>query len=199
MVITESELRELWRDGRHPLPTFPPGTRFSPAAQDFLKDHDLTPVFGLPASTANGSPSPTNPHPPASSLQSPASFLARLDTLQALTGLVAAEARRAHLPELAAHLDTLSAYAAELRAATANGRPAPTLRWGSGVTAAPARPGPHDHPVAHWLNYLRASTQEAALAAPEAVAPGLRALAAAADDLLAGFLSGQLAWKTPIP
>jgi len=41
MVITESELRELWRDGRNPLPPFPPGTRFSPAAQDFLKAHHL--------------------------------------------------------------------------------------------------------------------------------------------------------------
>ena len=41
MVITESELRELWRDGRNALPAFPVGTRFSPAAQDFLKDHQL--------------------------------------------------------------------------------------------------------------------------------------------------------------
>ncbi|MGH2521815.1 MAG: hypothetical protein ACRDH2_04845 [Anaerolineales bacterium] len=41
MVITESELRELWRDGRNPLPPFPTGTRFSPAAQDFLKAHGL--------------------------------------------------------------------------------------------------------------------------------------------------------------
>jgi ethanolamine utilization cobalamin adenosyltransferase len=41
MVITEAELRELWRDGKNPLPRFPPGTRFSPAAQDFLKAHKL--------------------------------------------------------------------------------------------------------------------------------------------------------------
>jgi len=45
MVITEIELRELWRDGRYALPTFPPGTRFSPSAQDFLKDHALTVRF----------------------------------------------------------------------------------------------------------------------------------------------------------
>lgn len=36
-VITESELRELWQNGRGQLPAFPPGTRFSSAAQDFLK------------------------------------------------------------------------------------------------------------------------------------------------------------------
>lgn len=41
MVITESELRELWRDGKRPLPPFPSGVRFTPAAQDFLKDHHL--------------------------------------------------------------------------------------------------------------------------------------------------------------
>lgn len=35
--ITESELRELWQNGRGQLPPFPPGTRFSTAAQDFLK------------------------------------------------------------------------------------------------------------------------------------------------------------------
>jgi ethanolamine utilization cobalamin adenosyltransferase len=41
MFITEAELRELWRDGKNPLPPFPLGTRFSPAAQDFLKAHHL--------------------------------------------------------------------------------------------------------------------------------------------------------------
>jgi len=48
MVITESELRELWRDGKNTLPTFPPDTRFSPAAQDFLKDHQLEVQFSNP-------------------------------------------------------------------------------------------------------------------------------------------------------
>ncbi len=41
MVITESELRELWRNGKGDLPAFPAGTRFTPSAQDFLKDHNL--------------------------------------------------------------------------------------------------------------------------------------------------------------
>ncbi len=41
MVITESELRELWRNGKGDLPAFPAGARFSPSAQDFLKDHNL--------------------------------------------------------------------------------------------------------------------------------------------------------------
>lgn len=45
MIITESELRELWRNGWGELPPFPAGTRFSAAAQDFLKDHGLAPRF----------------------------------------------------------------------------------------------------------------------------------------------------------
>jgi ethanolamine utilization cobalamin adenosyltransferase len=40
-VVTESELRELWQNGRGRLPAFPAGTRFSAAAQDFLKAHRL--------------------------------------------------------------------------------------------------------------------------------------------------------------
>jgi len=40
-VITESELRELWQNGRGKLPSFPPGTRFSASAQDFLKTQHL--------------------------------------------------------------------------------------------------------------------------------------------------------------
>jgi ethanolamine utilization cobalamin adenosyltransferase len=40
-IITESELRELWQNGHGQIPPFPPGTRFSAAAQDFLKSHQL--------------------------------------------------------------------------------------------------------------------------------------------------------------
>jgi ethanolamine utilization cobalamin adenosyltransferase len=36
-IITEAELREMWQAGRGAIPTFPPGTRFTPAARDFLR------------------------------------------------------------------------------------------------------------------------------------------------------------------
>jgi hypothetical protein len=192
MVLTEAELRELWRDGRNPLPPFPPGTRFSPAAHDFLNDHGLTPVFA--------DPGPARPIsdalPPASSDQPLASFVARLDALHALAGLVAAEARRAHLPDLAARLDALTAYCEALHASAREGRPAPALAWASAPPeGAGARPGSNDHAVAHWLNYLRASAQEAAVAAPEGMRAGLLRVAEAATELLGRFLSGELAWK----
>ncbi len=35
-VITEAELREMWQNGKGSIPSFLPGTRFTPAAQDFL-------------------------------------------------------------------------------------------------------------------------------------------------------------------
>ena len=38
MVITEEELRQAWQNGRGQIPSYPPGTRFTPAALDFLKN-----------------------------------------------------------------------------------------------------------------------------------------------------------------
>jgi len=40
MVITEEELRHAWQNGRGTIPAFPPGTRFTPAAQDFLRTRE---------------------------------------------------------------------------------------------------------------------------------------------------------------
>ncbi len=57
MIMTESELRDLFR---HPqlgaTLTVPPGTRFSPAAQDFIKDWQLNIVYseGAQAAPADG-------------------------------------------------------------------------------------------------------------------------------------------------
>ncbi|MCI0355089.1 MAG: hypothetical protein L0099_08630 [Acidobacteria bacterium] len=60
MVITEAELRELWRDGKNPLPPFPLGTRFTPAAQDFLKAHQLEIRFGSSPTREADLPPPTS-------------------------------------------------------------------------------------------------------------------------------------------
>ncbi len=51
-VITEAELRELWRNGQETLPAFPAGVRFSAAAQDFLKSHGLTATMAAPPAVA---------------------------------------------------------------------------------------------------------------------------------------------------
>jgi ethanolamine utilization cobalamin adenosyltransferase len=41
MVITESELRQMWRDGKNSLPPFQTGVSFTPSALDFIKTHNL--------------------------------------------------------------------------------------------------------------------------------------------------------------
>lgn len=43
LIISEAELRELWQNGKSDLPVFPQTTRFTPSAQDFLRDHQLFP------------------------------------------------------------------------------------------------------------------------------------------------------------
>ncbi len=40
-IITESELREMWQNGRGQLPAFPPDTRFTDSAHEFLRAHKL--------------------------------------------------------------------------------------------------------------------------------------------------------------
>jgi hypothetical protein len=193
MVITESELRQLWRDGRHPLPAFPPGTRFSPSAQDFLKDHHLEIRFAEPAPPFLP---PSQLPREATTYQLPFS----LDALHALALLTAAEARRYQLPALAHQLDALAESVLGLRAAEQLGRdPAPPPP--APAAGAPFVPGPTDHAILHWLNFLRAS---AAQAATQAAAGGQPALAAAlsrvstaAADLGQRVLSGELGW-TPL-
>lgn len=57
MVITEAELRQAWQNGRGQIPAFPPGTRFTPAALDFLK---VRPEL-LQACAAAPLPAPSGP------------------------------------------------------------------------------------------------------------------------------------------
>jgi ethanolamine utilization cobalamin adenosyltransferase len=56
-VFTESELRELWQNGRGQIPPFPPGTRFSAAAQDFLHAHQLEVRYEAEGTLSKAAPS----------------------------------------------------------------------------------------------------------------------------------------------
>lgn len=190
MVITEIELREWWRSGRGALPSFPPGTRFSPAAQDFLKDQGLTVRFEAPVAAQ---PAPMAQPPLASVL--PAAYLrARLESLHALALLAAAEARQHRLPALAAQLDPLAAEVAALLA----GGPVPPPPPDAADAPVFLRPAPTEHRILHWLNLLRATAHEAevlAAAAPASgLAPHLHRLGHTLAALAAGFRAGDLAW-----
>jgi ethanolamine utilization cobalamin adenosyltransferase len=260
MVITEAELRELWRDGKNPLPPFPPGTRFSPAAQDFLKTHTLeirfesfpTSNLQLPTSKPEWDrpaafpvvltgPAPVcavcgQPLPPSGKpdhmTQLDAGRLAakthpriklrgRLDTLHALIMLVAAEARRYQLPRLAEHLDTLAAYCREIQSAEYHGRTAQPLavagksedeiheisHWPDKYLGiAHLTPGPDDHAILHWMNYVRTKTREAEVAALETYPPPERADLSRALNRLSStvyylellFEAGNLSWQVNV-
>ena len=206
MVITESELREMWRDGRNPLPPFPPGTRFTPAAQDFLKTYQLEIHFATPPASDFG--------PPTSDLR----LRGRLDTLHALVMLVAAEARRYQLPRLAACLDTLAAHCQEIQSAEYQGREVQPLAV-AGKTEAEIHeishwpdkylgiahivPGAHDHAILHWLNHLRTAAREVEVFALEVYPPPERAdlshalnrVSSAVYYLELLFKAGTLGWE----
>jgi hypothetical protein len=194
MVFTEIELREMWRDGRNPLPAFPPGTRFSPSAQDFIKDHRLEIQYADP--TPESTPVPQLP---VTNYQ----LQTTLDALHALTLLTAAEARRYQLPALAGRLDALADYCRELSAAEQQGRdparlPAPATAGGAPDFA----PGPTDHVIVHWLNLLRASARQAAAQASGSggakLEAGLHQLSNAAADLGQRVQTGELGWNSPM-
>jgi ethanolamine utilization cobalamin adenosyltransferase len=203
MLITESELRELWRDGKQPLPAFPPGTRFSPAAQDFLKAHQLEVRFEAPA---NHAPQ----HLEQSQVTPDLKLRGRLESLHAVLMLVAAEARRYQLPQLAAHLDTLSAYCREIQSAQEDNRAvSATLSVAeksaeeiAAMTQSPEStpivPAPEDHVILHWLNYLKAQAREAeglALETDPELTRALNHLGRGVYYLELFFKSGALSWK----
>lgn len=78
MIITEAELREAWRNGRGAIPVYPPGTRYTPAARDFLAAIAAAATAGGgPGSAAGGGPGSAaiGPAGPADAARGPAGRL----------------------------------------------------------------------------------------------------------------------------
>ncbi|HVN56008.1 MAG TPA: hypothetical protein VMT46_16865 [Anaerolineaceae bacterium] len=213
MVITESELREMWRDGKNALPPFQPGTSFTPAAQDFLKAHHQEIRFERPEHMtrldAGHFVPKTDPR---------IRLRGRLDALHALVMLVAAQARRG-LPRLAALLDALADYCREIQSAEYHGRPVSPLELDGKsaeeiheISHHPERtlgiahigPGPDDLPILHWLNYLRASARDGEIVALEAYPPpgredlstALNRLSSAVYYLELLYRAGMIRWDS---
>ena len=152
-------------------------------------------------------------------------FRGKMDSVQGLMQLVAARARAWNLGELAHHLDTLAAYCREIVSAEYSDREVPPLVV-AGLDEAALReathhpqqalgiphltPGPGDHEILHWLNYLRAVVREAELDALDAFAPSplhhptrpdiiraLNRLSSAVYYLALLFQAGKLGWRIP--
>ena len=156
-IITESELRELWQHGRGQLPAFPPDTRFSDSARDFLRAHQQNvqtaehshsqvdwdkpgtfPVVlsgPVPVCAECGQPLKKKPDHMtqmdaehfASKTDSRLILRGRVDSLHAFVMLAAAKARGFQLTALATNLDTLAAYCREIMSAEYNLRPPASL------------------------------------------------------------------------
>jgi len=168
-IITESELREMWQHGRGQLPAFPPDTRFSDSARDFLRTHEVEvqthsqsdwdkpgtfPVVlsgPIPVCAECGQPVR---HKPEHMTQLDAGHFAskttprlvlrgRIDSLHAFVMLASAKARGFQMSSLASHLDTLAAYCREIMSAEYNLRsPAPLTLLGKSEDEL--------HDISHW-------------------------------------------------
>ncbi len=150
-------------------------------------------------------------------------FRGKMDSVQGLMQLIAARARAWQLPELAQQLDTLAAYCREIVSAEYNDRPVAPIEVAGldenalrQATHHPKRvlgidhltPGPDDHEILHWLNYLRTQVREAELDALDAFAPppmyeptredlirALNRLSSAVYYLELLFKAGKLGWS----
>jgi len=166
MVVTEGELREIWCDGKNPFPTFPPGTRFTPAAQDFIKAHNIQVRFEAATNFTS-----TN-IPFGLEVKEHTKLHGRLGTLYALLLLVAAEARRYQLPWMATSLNTLAEYCREIQSASQNDYPIPSLKIiTEHETTNNTISGADDHIILYWLKYLQAVTAEIIVSALEVYPP----------------------------
>ncbi|MCX7852506.1 MAG: hypothetical protein N2383_06940 [Caldilineales bacterium] len=270
-ILTEAELRNRIRQPRKgETLTVPPGTRFSPAAADFIKHWQILVVY---ADAVAAEPSP-EPEPPPATTARPAwdkpgtfpvrlegelprcvscgmpvkpkpehltqvdaghfapkntpriRFRGKLDTLHAVCMLVAARAAAVNLPQLAEYLHTLAAYCREILSAEYNNREVAPIAL-AGLDEAALRqathdpktalgiehivPGPDDHEILHWLNFLRCLAREAEIAALDAVAPvpgytllhpslaqAVNRLSSAVYYLELLFKAGKLTWKMPL-
>ncbi len=152
-------------------------------------------------------------------------FRGKMDSVQGLMQLIAARARSWRLTDLAGHLDTLAAYCREIVSAEYNDREVAPIEV-AGLDEAALReathhpqnvlgiphltPGPDDHEILHWLNYLRAQVREAELDALDAFAPppmyeptrpdlirALNRLSSAVYYLELLYKAGQFDWRVP--
>jgi ethanolamine utilization cobalamin adenosyltransferase len=113
----------------------------------------------------------------------------RIDSLNALCMLAAAEARQACRPELAGCLDSLAAYCREIQSADYNHRLVQPLVVNQltedkihEISHHPEKhlgiehinPGAQDSVSLHWLNYLRTQAREVELVALEVYPPPQR-------------------------
>jgi ethanolamine utilization cobalamin adenosyltransferase len=208
----------------------PPGTRFSPSAIDFIKhwNMEVTHADRESSAVAGGTDVTTASNVARSASQNAHRMRlhAKIDTLQSLCLLIGARARAQKLPQLADHLGALAAYCREIKRAERDGREVGALEL-AGLDGAALQqatsdlaeladiehiaPGPLDHEILHWLNYLHCQARETKLVTLDVFGPphlgephhagfirALDHLSGAVHYLGMRFKTGDLAWSAQI-
>lgn len=148
----------------------------------------------------------------------------KMDSLHAQFLLAIGRARRYNLPDLAAHLTSLSAYCREITSAEYHGREVAPLQlaglseaeireashWPDRVLGIPhVVPGPDDSEMVLQLNWLRCQVREAELVAAAAftgpdgqlsrtdLMTALNRLSSAVYYLILLLKAGKIVWKSP--
>ena len=217
-IITEAELRDrIRRPKRGMKVAVQSGTRFSPAARDFIAQWELEIIEEPMPAIVPATAAQQRAHDPDD--LSRARFHAKMDSVQGLIQLVAARARAWRLPEMAQQLDALAASARAIIIAEEAGQGVnPAGMMGLDEVAlrdaiqhlhrtlglSHFSPAPDDHEILHWLHYLRAQIREATLDARDAfVQPTARTdliralehLSSAVYHLELMFKTGELRWR----
>ncbi|NOZ07056.1 MAG: hypothetical protein GXP41_12015 [Chloroflexi bacterium] len=186
-IVTESELRQQIRQPRHGLVlTFPPGTRFSPAAQDFLREWRVAVRF---AEEPESSASPqSNTEPPAKRARR------QVEALAADFRLVAGRARAIRLTALSDELARVAEYVEKIAQGGVATPPKPATSPSNRPAYAPSTDDPE---VLGWLGWLRAEVRQTQTACGVEVALSVRLnnVEQAVEQIEGRFRSGELAWQ----
>ncbi len=186
-IVTESELRQQIRRPRHGLVlTFPPGTRFSPAAQDFLREWRIAVRFvEEPESSAD---TQSSTEPPAKRARR------QIESLAADFRLVAGRARAIRLTALSDELVRVAEYVETI----AQGGVATPPEMATSPSNRPAHALSTDDPeVLGWLQWLRAEVRrtQAACGVEVALSVRMNNVEQAVEQIEGRFRSGELAWQ----
>jgi len=186
-IVTESELRQRVRQPRHGLVlTFPSGTRFSPAAQDFLREWRIAVRFVEESAGDGGTQS--SAEPPAKRARR------RIESLAADFRLVAGRARAIRLTALSDELIRVAEYVEKI----AGGKAASPPKMAASRSNRPVHaPSTDDPEVLGWLQWLRAAVRETQTSCGVEVALSVRLsnVEQAIEQIEQRFRSGELAWQ----
>jgi len=186
-IVTEAELRQQLRQPQHGLVlTFPPGTRFSPAAQDFLREWRVAVRFVEEPASSDGASSGADPPAKRARRQT--------EALAADFRLVAGRAKAIRLTALSNELLRIAEYVEKIAQGGVATPPKPATSPSNRPAHAPSTDDPE---VLGWLGWLRAEVRRTQTSCGVEVALSVRLnnVEQAVEQIEQRFRSGELAWQ----